>query len=375
MSNTLQTTRRGNVIHRLTLDDLIDVVESGEQLRSYCPIHGGDHQRSLSVARATGWGYCHSCHATVLVEIPDPMTSERRWNNHGRRGTSGDILSPPPCVDHRPASSLRPDPLRQAPTTPSTPHWQQDERAALSTLAPLMRASLGTSKRAERYLEERSIPAALAHAAGVGYLSRSTWERAPVPAEQQTLLKRWIGRLVFPLACPDGSGFIGRTLLRWEPGMDENAHKALLDQPGAPRRWIKTNPAGWFGFETPELLTEWAILVEGGFDRLALLAAGFPATSVLALVGTAARPAWLVRSAPQVNCVVLALDADNGGKTAMERLAVEFRQAGLMVALCPPPQDKWGKDWNERWRRLGPQALWPLYETVAHHVTALSERK
>ncbi len=126
--------------------------------------------------------------------------------------------------------------------------------------------------------------------------------------------------------------------------MDENAHKAVLDQPGAPRRWIKTNPAGWFGFEAPEQLSEWVIMVEGGFDRLALLAAGFPATSVIALVGTVARPAWLVRLAPQVKGVVLALDSDDGGKTAMERLAIEFRQAGLTVVLCPPLHDQWGKD-------------------------------
>ncbi|HET8851618.1 MAG TPA: toprim domain-containing protein [Ktedonobacteraceae bacterium] len=375
MSNTLQTTRRGNLIHRLSLDDLIDVVESGEQLRSYCPIHGGDHQRSLSIARATGWGYCHCCHATVLVEIPDPMTSERRWNNHGRRGTGNDTLSPPTLVAHRPASSLRPDPLRRAPTATPIPHWQRDEVAALSTIAPVMRASLTASKRAQRYLDERGIPTAVGHAAGIGYLSHSTWEHAPVSAEQRSLLKRWIGRLVFPLGSPDGQGFIGRTLLRWEMGMDENTHKAVLDQPGAPRRWIKTNPAGWFGFEAPGRLAEWVILVEGGFDRLALLAAGFPATSVLALVGTAARSSWLVRSAPQVRGVVLALDADDGGKTAMERLAVEFRQAGLTIVLCPPPQDQWGKDWNERWRRLGPQALWPLYETVAQQRTTLHERK
>ena len=375
MNNTLQTTRRGNVIHRLTLDDLIDVVESGEQLRSYCPIHGGDHQRSLSIARATGWGYCHSCHATVLVEIPDPMTRERRWNNHGRRGTGNDTLSPPTLVAHRPASSLRPDPLRRAPTATPTPPWQRDEVAALSTIAPVMRASLTASRWAQRYLDERGIPASTVHAAGIGYLSRSTWEHAPVPAEQRSLLKRWIGRIVFPLGSPDGQGFIGRTLLRWEQGMDENTHKAVLDQPGAPRRWIKTNPAGWFGFEAPGRLAEWVILVEGGFDRLALLTAGFPATSVLAVVGTAARPSWLVRSAPQVRGVVLALDADDGGKKAMERLAAEFRQAGLTVVLCPPPQDQRGKDWNERWRRLGPQALWPLYESVVTHAIAVNERK
>ena len=344
MSNTLQTTRRGNVIHRLSLDDLIDIVESGEQLRSYCPIHGGDHQRSLSIARATGWGYCHCCHATVLVETLNPLIMSGGGNRNGRRGTGGDTLSPSPRVEHLSSLSLQPDPLRRVPTATPIPPWQRDEVAALSTVAPVMCASLNASRWAQRYLDERGIPASTAHAAGIGYLSRSTWEHAPVPAEQRSLLKRWIGRIVFPLGSPDGQGFIGRTLLRWEPGMDENAHKALLDQPGAPRRWIKTNPAGWFGFEAAGRLAEWVILVEGGFDRLALLAAGFPATSVLAIVGTAARSSWLVRSAPQVRGVVLALDADDGGRTAMERLAVEFQQAGLMVALCPPPQDQWGKD-------------------------------
>jgi len=156
--------------------------------------------------------------------------------------------------------------------------------------------------------------------------------------------------------------------------MDENAHKAVLDRPGAPRRWIKTNPAGWFGFDAPEHLTERVVLVEGGFDRLALLAACIPATTAIALVGTAARPGWFVRAAPQVKAVVLALDADESGKTAMERLASEFRQAGLSVSLCPPPHDQWGKDWSERWRRLGPQSLWPLFEAFAQHVTTQHER-
>jgi DNA primase len=238
-----------------------------------------------------------------------------------------------------------------------------------------MRAALASSRRVQLYLSERGIPATLALASGVGYFSRAAWEQAPVSTEHRSILKRWIGRIIFPLGSPDGQGFIGRTLLKWEPGMDENAHKALLDQPGAPRRWIKTNPAGWFGFDAPACLDERVVLVEGGFDRLVLLAAGFPANAVIALAGTAARPAWLAQFAPQVKRVVLALDADDGGAAAMQRLVEEFRQAGFIVTLCPPPHDQWGKDWSERWRRLGPQSIWPLYEALSQHSTARDERK
>jgi DNA primase len=259
--------------------------------------------------------------------------------------------------------------VAQVRTTTSLPLWQQEEVVALRAVVPLMSEALASSRRALLYLTERALPPMLAQASGVGYLSRAAWEYAHVSNEQHQLLKRWIGRIIFPLGSPEGRGFIGRTLLQWEPGMDENAHKALLDQPGAPRRWIKTNPAGWFGFEKPACLTEWVVLVEGGFDRLTLLTAGMPANTVIALVGTAARPEWLARCAPQLKRVVLALDADDGGAVAMERLAERFRQAEFIVTLCPPPQNLWGKDWSERFRRLGPQSIWPLFEACSQHFT------
>src|SRR6266700_4925554 len=375
MTITSQTTRQGKVIYRLSLGDLVDAVESGQQLRAYCPIHGSDHQRSLSIDSSTGWGFCHCCHAIVLLETINHTISGKRESRDERRGVGSETRSPPPCVDPLSPSSLGSDAVRHMRSAPPLPRWQRDEVAALTALAPLMRASLASSQRVQLYLNERGIPLATAQASGSGYLSRGVLEQASVSAEQQTLLQRWIGRIAFPLSSPDGGGFIGRTLLRWAPGMDENAHKAVLDRPGAPRRWVKTNPAGWFGLDAPEHLTERIVLVEGGFDRLALLAAGFPASTVIALVGTAARPGWFVRSAPQVKGVVLALDADESGKTAMARLAGEFRQAGLPVTLCPPPHDRWGKDWSERWRRLGPQSIWPLYEAFAQHHTARYERK
>ena len=375
MTITSQTTQRGKVIHLVSFSDLVDAVQSGERLRASCPIHGSDHQRSLSIDLGTGWGFCHSCHATMLVQPMASVIDSSQGNWYGQRRANGGGFGDRASAEQLPAPSVRPHLLRRVRSTTSLPHWQQEEVATLRAIAPLMREALASSRRAQLYLTERALPPAIALASGVGYLSRAAWERTPVSTEQQRLLKRWIGRIIFLLGSPSGQGFIGRTLLKWEPGMDENAHKALLEQPCAPRRWIKTNPAGWVGFDASARLDERVVLVEGGFDRLVLLAAGFPVNAVIALVGTAAKPAWLARSAPQVKRVVLALDADDGGEAAMERLAGEFRRAGFIVSTCPPPHDQWGKDWSERWRRLGPQSMWPLYEVCTQHSTSKNERK
>jgi hypothetical protein len=73
MTITRHSTRRGKVIHLVSSSDLVGAVQSGERLRVSCPIHGGDHQRSLSIDLGTGWGFCHSCHVTVLVQPHAPV--------------------------------------------------------------------------------------------------------------------------------------------------------------------------------------------------------------------------------------------------------------------------------------------------------------
>jgi DNA primase len=143
--------------------------------------------------------------------------------------------------------------------------------------------------------------------------------------------------------------------------MNETNHKALLEQPGSPKRWIKTNPAGWFGVEFEQLL-DTIMLVEGAFDRLTLLAAGLPASQIVALVGTALQVEWLP---VQVKTVVLALDGDDGGKEASKRLADQLAQTGLRVQICPLRQSTWGKDWNELWQHLGKKSLAPVLEALS----------
>jgi DNA primase len=100
-------------------------------------------------------------------------------------------------------------------------------------------------------------------------------------------------------------------------------------------------------------------LVEGAFDRLALLSGGMKAGEVVALAGTAIRPDWFPA---HVSEVILALDADAGGEQASQRLFERLERAGIHAESCPPPQDSWGKDWSERWRTMGVASMVPLFE-------------
>ncbi len=353
------TTQQGKAIEIVLQTELRDPLDAGTHLRAFCHLHGSDHQRSLSIDKATGWGHCFNatCEATVLVAEWNPALANRLLETHSRRRSATDA---PACSFTQQWRSSPRFPAVVRPPARLPPAWQQEEVAILRSLEEQMRAALAHAPRAQAYLEERKIPLELACATGVSYLPPTMLDTS-ICAEKQRILQRWKERLIFPLASPAGKGYIGRSLWRWQPGMDENVHKTLLEQEHAPKRWIKTNPAGWFGYD-PGQLSKRLILVEGAFDRLTLLAAGFQATDVIALVGTAAQANWFPA---QVKSIILALDADEGGTDAMRRLTDRLGRAGFRVRMCPPPQDRWGKDWNERWQRIGSQCVWPIYEAYA----------
>ncbi len=352
-------TQQGRRIEIIYQSELCDPINMGEYVRAYCHIHGSDHQRSLSINKETGWGHCFNatCDATVLVAEWNPRVAQYFLYIHAQGPAPSSSPSSQP-TKKKPPHIYQPmllHPLK------APPKWQQDELSILLSLEEQMRAALAESQRAHMYLEERGIPIVDAIDAGVCYLSPSLPNGAAVQKKKRRLLQRWIDRIIFPLASPDGKGYIGRSLWRWRPGMDENAHKTLLERPDAPRRWIKTNPAGWFGYD-PDQLTECIVLVEGAFDRLTLLSAGMGAADVIALAGTATHADWFPS---QVKTVVLALDADEGGREATQRLAEQLEKSGFTVKVCPSFQDTYGKDWNERWRRIGPQSVQPIFEAYS----------
>lgn len=311
--------------------------QRGRFVRAYCHLHGGDHQRSLSVNVENGYGQCFTCHAQVFVPELNP---------------DGAMRTPAPLTAARLLQPPRPRP----PHEPTPEPWQRDELAKLTQWYPRMRERLADD-RARAYLEARAIPWDIAAAAGVGYI--------PADARLAGVLAKWRDRLVFPLGSPAGLGYAGRSLAGWVPGMDENAHKALLDaDPAGPRRWEKTYPAGWFGFGDLAAAA-YTIIVEGPVDMLALLAAApslIGDVPIVALVGTAARAEWIPK---HVAGVVLALDGDAAGCERAQTLRHELRAAGLAVEICAPAaEDGRGKDWAERWRLVRHEGVWSVLEAL-----------
>lgn len=109
-------------------------------------------------------------------------------------------------------------------------------------------------------------------------------------------------------------------------------------------------------FWTPGALTsEQLVITEAPIDALSLGVAGVPA---IALGGTSA-PDWLPMLAA-LRSVVIALDADDAGDAAAQRLAVTLAPLCSRIERWRPD----GKDWNATLLTYGADAL---RDALAHH--------
>src|SRR5579864_3898900 len=160
-------TQQGKAVEIVLQSELRAPVDMGERVRAYCHLHGSDHQRSLSIDKATGWGHCFNaaCEATVLVAEWNPVLANRLLETHSRRRSPADAPSFS-CMQQR-RSSLR-MPVDVRPPARLPPAWQQEEVAILRSLEEQLRAELVHAQRAQAYLEERKIPLELVLATGVG---------------------------------------------------------------------------------------------------------------------------------------------------------------------------------------------------------------
>lgn len=315
--------------------DLRHPKPSGGWIRAYCPIHGGDHQRSLSINEDTGFGRCHQCGAGVVVrEINPDAAANIAQHSHS------DVIK------------VR-DPkyfMQRQPKPPTVQPWQQEEIALLRALQPHMEAHLA-DERARTYLAERGISLVTAERCHAGYIPDVGLCGRYAP------LARWRDRLIFPVQSKEnGIQFVGRSLKLWHPGMDEGTHKQLLDRLTMTRRWIKTHATGWLNFQAMEQAAR-IIFVEGAFDALAPIEAGL--VNTVAVIGTALDVKWL----PQRRAhLFIALDGDESGREKSEAARRTLYEHGYDVTVCSVPADGLGKDWSERYRLHGRNGLLPLLE-------------
>ncbi|HVU71252.1 MAG TPA: toprim domain-containing protein, partial [Ktedonobacteraceae bacterium] len=194
------------------------------------------------------------------------------------------------------------------------------------------------------YLLERGFTLDQAAQLGLAYVPTVQ----EVPELANLVARAWRGRLLFPLTGPQRvTGYTGRTLWRWTPGMTTEQHKQLLDTWNENHpdrriaRYYKTRLPAYYGYEDA-CQASILVIVEGEFDaasvRLAL--SDLPDLAVCAFGKN-----FLARLVPvNVLHVVLALDMDQAGQEAIGRLVEELQARGVTVSVAAPPV---GKDWND----------------------------
>lgn len=266
----------------------------GNKLRAYCPVHGGDHQRSLEVDLETGRFFCHNCECWGYLDwAREEFARERGLDREAGRGRQG--VSP-----GRSRRVVRPAP----PPPPVEP--VRDDLAALSEkFREALPGSLG-----EKYLEYRGVSLDVAREYGLGYAAPGQW-----PHRGRDW--RW-GRIVAAHTRPDGTlvSLYGRAVGRDEKVPKQMRHDHL---PGAKGYW---NAAALREGSGP------LYICEGVMDALALIASGCERTVAI----YAARD-WRWHWFPEdVHRLVLAFDADETGVEAREKLAAEARLRGREVA-------------------------------------------
>jgi hypothetical protein len=204
------------------------------------------------------------------------------------------------------------------------------------------------------YLLARGYTLEQASALGMAYLPTVH----EVPELARYVSRSWRGRILFPLTGPRGaSGYAGRTLWRWRPGMTAEQHKQVLDAWNEQHptrqvaRYYKTHQPASYGYDDA-CQASILVVVEGEFDaasvRLAL--ADLPDVAVCAFGQHV--PARLVPA--NVLHVVLALDGDQAGKFATNNLIDDLQARGVTVGVALPPA---GKDWNDAHRLSGLEAI------------------
>ena len=297
----------------------------GKCLRFYCPIHGGDHQRSLALTPDTGHFVCFTCGAWgYLEENKQEWLAEQQRKNGGSypksQGSFREMKKASNLVSVK--QVLAPSPVQPKPEPPV----RRELSDILTELQHALPNSLG-----EKYLELRKIPVATALMYGAGY---AAWGKWPHVKDGRPVRQWRSGRIVFPHTNPQGEtvNLYGRALALDQPVPKEYKHDHLPGVKGV--------------FNAQALLADTVFVCEGCFNALSLITVGYPnACAIFGVFGL--RWEWV-----QAKRIVFCLDQDQAGEN-WRKLAWEGVLRGKEIFWLPPEVYGGYKDLNEVWMATG----------------------
>jgi DNA primase len=308
----------------------VELKRTGSDFRGPCPFHGGTH-RNFSVVPRKQMYHCFVCH-----ESGDVFTFYMKKFG----------MDYPTAVREIAAKvGIAVPETRTAGPDPNEPLY-----SVLGTAADWFARRLRESDdaaAARRYLDSRSLDETARDLHQLGYAPSAGEELLEslhglgieddairkagllVERDDQTVVPRFRGRLMFPIADVRGRvvGFGGRILGEGEP--------KYLNSPETPVFHKGTLLYGLDRARGTIRTAEAAILVEGYFDAIRLHLAGI--AHVVAPLGTALTPEQARLLRRYTKHVVLAYDADAPGLRSTFRAADELLRQGASVSVVTLP--------------------------------------
>lgn len=284
-------------------------------IRSFCPIHGSDHQRSLKVFLDNGYFKCFCCGEWGYLE-----EYREEWINKRRHDKMFKASKSPSQLVVSLQGRVNPD---------------------LEKLLRSFQENLPGSP-GEEYLRERGISLEVAQQYGAGFAAKGAWPNRR---------GRGLPRVVFPLTDPQGRlmNIYGRATRDEEP-----KHDILAGEKGF--------------FNAQALLGKDVYIVEGAFDALTLIQAGYPAVAIIGTDGM--RWEWC-----RAKTLVLCFDSDQAGQGKWRKIAREAILRGKGVQYLLPEAYGGCKDLNELWvkkKQLPALSIHPVAQKKAQECRQVS---
>jgi DNA primase len=332
----------------------VHLEKRGKSWMGRCPWHE-DSTPSLSVDQEKGFYNCFGCGESgdafdlVMKEKGLDFPSAVKFLKGADFSWLKSVPTPP---KKEPPKSVKaenkeniPEPLNSAEIPLKGAKQDSSETVSeavdLKAIASFYHKTLAKSQEARAYLESRGVTdKKLWSRFQIGYSDGSLLQVLS-SSQQKELTERGLirssgkeffhGCLVFPLLDARGKvvSFYGRSI-------QAGAKPAHLYPPG-PRR-------GLVNREALKVYRDQIILTESVIDALSLVQIGVE--NVVPLFGTSGftKEHLEALQAERVQSVVLALDNDEPGRKASEKIADQLIKEGFSTSIISPPKKK---DWNE----------------------------